>query len=138
RSTLFPYTTLFRSDQNEMPAGLQRGEQPLIHLGAVDRKVSDVVVVENEGDQIELRDLIGHRILERTYHRHEIGLRMVGESLGERLARLLPLRPYRAGGPDREREELRCIARTGGNVEHLHPRLHLREWKELCGMTGCV
>src|SRR6266404_1730355 len=35
-------------DHDEMPAGLQGGEQPLIHLGAVDGKISDVVVVENE------------------------------------------------------------------------------------------
>ena len=87
-----------------MPAGFQGGKQPLVHLGAVDRKVSDVVVVENEGDQIELRGLIGHRILERTDHRQEIGLRMLAESLGKCRARLFPLRPHRASGTDGERE----------------------------------
>jgi hypothetical protein len=48
-----------------MTAGLQCRKQPLIHLGAVDRKVGDVVVVEDQRDQIELRRLFGHRIFER-------------------------------------------------------------------------
>src|SRR5205814_9202065 len=72
------------------------------------------------------------------YHRDGVGFLMVGESLGDGLARLLPLRTQRAGGTDGECEELRRIARTGRNVEHLHARLHLREWKELGGMTGRV
>ena len=85
-------------NHDEMPARLQGGKQPLIHLGAVDRKVGDVVVVEDEGDQIELRRLIGHGILERSYHHNEIRLRLVAESLGKRRAWLFPLRPHPARG----------------------------------------
>ena len=125
-------------DHDEMPAGFQSGKQPLIHLGAIDRQVRDVVVVEDEGDQVELRRAIGHRILERADHRYEIGLRMVGEALGERRARLFALRPNRAGRADGEREQLRGVARTRGDVEHLHARLHLRERQELGGMARRV
>src|SRR5437870_6234044 len=37
-STLFPYTTLFRSERIDAPAGDPRGVRPLRHRGRRDRK----------------------------------------------------------------------------------------------------
>src|ERR1700758_1220799 len=41
-------------DHDEVSAWLQRCEEPLVHLRAIDRKIRDVVVVEDERDQIQL------------------------------------------------------------------------------------
>ena len=60
---------------------------------------------------------------------------MIDEPLCKRRARLLALRPHLAGGTDRKRQQLRRIARTRRDVEHLHARPHLRELQELGGVA---
>ena len=55
-------------------------------------KIGDVVIVVDDGDEIELRRIRRHRVLERPEHDDDVGLRMVGEPLGQRGAGRLALR----------------------------------------------
>jgi hypothetical protein len=109
-------------DDDELAARLERRKEPLIHLRAIDGQVRDVVIVVDDGDQIELRRLVGDRILERPRNDDEIRLRMIGHSLRQRGARLRRLRPYLAAGSNRERQQLRRVTRPGRNIQDLHTR----------------
>ncbi len=63
---------------------------------------------------------------------------MLGDAPGQRRAGLRRLCPHLSGGPDGERQQLRRVAASRGDVEHLHAGLHLRERQELGGMAGRV
>src|SRR3712207_8060281 len=55
RSTLFPYTTLFRSEQlADAALGLGAGGEWLVHRGGIDPPVADRVLGEREADLDEL------------------------------------------------------------------------------------
>src|SRR3712207_7498875 len=53
RSTLFPYTTLFRSDSD----GLLRSGEPGVQLTWMDAKVGDWVVTPRTGKAVEIQAL---------------------------------------------------------------------------------
>src|SRR5579862_9361663 len=53
--------------QHQKASGLERGKHFAIHFGAIDTHVGRVVVVEEEGDQIEIADVRRDRIVEGPY-----------------------------------------------------------------------
>ena len=70
-------------DDDESPARFERRKQPLVHLGAVDRKIAYVVIVEDDCDEVELRGILGYGIIEGPLDEHEVGLRLVGQAFGD-------------------------------------------------------
>src|SRR6516225_730202 len=78
-------------------ARLERGEQFAIHLRAVDLHVGRVVVVEQGGDQVEVRNARWNRIVERARYRRS-------HSSSPAVPAALETRPWRAR---RDRLDLR-------------------------------
>ena len=60
---------------------------------------------------------------------------MFGDALQQRRSGLGHLRVHLAAGTHRQREQLRRVAATSGNIEHLHSGFDLRERQELRRMT---
>jgi hypothetical protein len=58
---------------NQFAARLQRIVESFIHLGAIDTKISDVVVGIEKRHEIEIMHTRWRRILEWPHHRDDIG-----------------------------------------------------------------
>src|SRR6516165_11920290 len=50
---------------HQIAAGLERRKQSGVHLGAIDAHVGRVMVEEQEGDEVEIANIRGQRIVER-------------------------------------------------------------------------
>src|SRR5439155_20963209 len=99
-------------DHDQAAARLERREQTLIHPGTIDRKISDVVIIEDDGNEIQHGSLIRNRVVEGPRDQDEIRLWIIGEPLDERRPRLGRLRPNGSARTDREREQLRRVTRA--------------------------
>ena len=57
---------------DEKATGLERREHLLVHHGAIDLHIGDVVIGEEEGDHVEVRNIRRDRIVEIPDHMHDV------------------------------------------------------------------
>ena len=112
-------------------------------MRAFDCHVGRVVVVEEEGDQIEPIDPGWHRIVERLLQRRhpQHGRRTQAQRkalLGARVHVGGILCIDDAGRTDRARQEFGAVAAARPHIEHLHAAPHADEGQKLLRMAALV
>jgi hypothetical protein len=96
---------------HQKAAGLERGKQLAVHLGAIDVEVSRVVIEEQVGDHIEIMHVCRQWIIVGSHDGDAIFHCGLG---GPRLERI-----PRTNDP---RHQLGAVTATGPHIEHLHAR----------------
>ena len=124
-------------------ARLERGEQLAVHLGAIDRHVGRVVVVEEEGDEVQIARIGRQRVVERPRQHddvlHRRGLHARLDPLlrpAAEVGRVLPI--DLAARARCARHQLGAVAAACAHIEHLHARAHAGEGKELHRIAALV
>ena len=129
---------------DEKAAGLQRREHLPVHDGAIDLHVGDVVIGEEEGDQVEARDIGRDRIVEIPDHMHDVlHRRLLGADIELVLDEAFDhgggiLRVDDAGRPDGARQQFGAVAGAGLHIQHLHPGLDAGEGEHLGRLAALV
>src|SRR5262249_32875648 len=128
---------------HQKAAGLERGKQLPIHLGAIHVQVGRIVIEEQIRDHVEVMNVTRQWIIVRSHESDAVfhcgggGSRREGIPCTLKIIGWILTVDY-AGRSNDARRELGAVAGAGSHIEHLHARLQPSELKERHRISALV